>query len=80
MPSVRSWDGEHVLYHPGSGDTHLLDDDAMRVLEALRAGPASAAQLAARLAPDEDAQEGGAQALALAAGLAALGLLERDPA
>jgi PqqD family protein of HPr-rel-A system len=80
VPLVRSWDDEHVLFHPGSGDTHLLDDDALRVLAALRAGPATAAQLAARLAPDQEAPAIAALALSLAADLAALGLLERDPA
>ena len=53
----RCWDGECVLYNDLSGDTHLLDEFALALLEQLRAGPQPAAQLAAafELARHEDA-------------------------
>jgi PqqD family protein of HPr-rel-A system len=34
----RGWDGAFVLYNDLSGDTHLLSDDAMALLLALRDG------------------------------------------
>ena len=52
------WDGECVLYNDLSGDTHLLDEFALALLEQLRAGPQAAAQLAAAFeleAQDADA-------------------------
>jgi len=54
----RCWDGECVLYNDLSGDTHLLDEFALALLEQLKAGPQAAAQLAAAFeldAQDEDA-------------------------
>jgi PqqD family protein of HPr-rel-A system len=35
----RSWDGETLLFNDLSGDTHLLDGNAMAVLLALQGGP-----------------------------------------
>lgn len=46
----RSWDGEHVVYHPAAGDTHLLGDAAAQVLTCLQAQPAESSTLAAGLA------------------------------
>ncbi|QGZ40590.1 HPr-rel-A system PqqD family peptide chaperone [Pseudoduganella flava] len=43
----RGWDGACVLYNDLSGDTHLLSDDAMRLLLALRDGDVGADELAA---------------------------------
>lgn len=44
---LRRW-GEHVVvYDDRSGDTHLLDDPAGRVLERLASGAASRAELLA---------------------------------
>jgi PqqD family protein of HPr-rel-A system len=43
----RGWDGACVLYNDLSGDTHLLSDDAMRLLLALRDGDVNADELAA---------------------------------
>lgn len=41
----RCWDDEAVLYNDLSGATHLLGVAAVCVLEALRSGPASEADL-----------------------------------
>lgn len=42
----RGWDEEFLVYNPVSGDTHLLDARAMRLLLALQAGPLAGAELA----------------------------------
>lgn len=42
----RCWDGECVLYNDLSGDTHLLDEFALALLQQLQAQPQSAEQLA----------------------------------
>ena len=46
----REWDGEWVVFHPDSGDTHLLDPFAARVLKRLEDAPATADMLVQRLA------------------------------
>lgn len=46
---VRQWDDEVVLYHAATGATHLLSPEALVVLDALAAGPASETALAALL-------------------------------
>ncbi|HEX8606157.1 MAG TPA: hypothetical protein VF774_26180 [Pseudoduganella sp.] len=43
----RGWDGAFVLYNDLSGDTHLLSDDAMALLLALRDGDVAPEELAA---------------------------------
>jgi PqqD family protein of HPr-rel-A system len=43
----RCWDGECVLYNDLSGDTHLLDEAALALLQHLQAAPQAAAQLVA---------------------------------
>lgn len=43
----RGWDGAFVLYNDLSGDTHLLSDDAMALLLALRDGDVAPDELAA---------------------------------
>lgn len=48
--SVRHWDDEYVVYHPGSGDTHLLDASRYLLLTQLGREPAPAAVIAERLA------------------------------
>lgn len=45
----RGFDSEWVVFHPDSGDTHLLDPVAAATLRLLEVGPASAATLAERL-------------------------------
>lgn len=52
--TCREWDGEAVLFNDLSGSTHLLDGAALDVLDALRAGPADTATIAARLADHVD--------------------------
>lgn len=47
--ACRGWDGEYVLYNSLSGDTHLLDEAALRLLRALDGHPASIPALAAQL-------------------------------
>ena len=42
----RCHDGECVLFNDLTGDTHLLDESALALLEALRQAPQSAADLA----------------------------------
>lgn len=42
----RGWDGAFVLYNDLSGDTHLLSEDAMTLLLALRDGDVTADELA----------------------------------
>jgi PqqD family protein of HPr-rel-A system len=51
----RCWDGECVLYNDLSGDTHLLDEFALALLEQLQRAPQAAAQLAAAFGFDPDA-------------------------
>jgi PqqD family protein of HPr-rel-A system len=43
----RGWDGAFVLYNDLSGDTHLLSEEAMDLLLALRDGDTTPAELAA---------------------------------
>ena len=45
----RCWEGECVLYNDLTGDTHLLGEFALALLELLRAAPLPAARLAAEL-------------------------------
>jgi PqqD family protein of HPr-rel-A system len=72
----RGWDGEYVLYNDLSGDTHLLAEPALRVLQALQRGPCDEAALDALLATADGA---GIDPAALLAGLEALSLIEFDP-
>ena len=48
--SVRHWDDDYVVYHPGSGDTHLLDASRYLLLIHLGREPAPAVVIAERLA------------------------------
>lgn len=43
------WEDETFMYHPATGETHVLNRSAARVLEALAAGPLSTAELAGQL-------------------------------
>ncbi len=46
----REWDGEHVFYHGGAGDTHRFSEAAALVLQRLMAAPADESGLATLLA------------------------------
>lgn len=50
----RCWDGECVLYNDLSGDTHLLDEFALALLEQLQRAPQAAADLAAAFGLESD--------------------------
>lgn len=51
----RAWDDEHVVFHPASGDTHLLNAFTAEVLRALEECPATGSELTQLLAPACDA-------------------------
>jgi PqqD family protein of HPr-rel-A system len=53
----RQWDGESVLYNDLSGDTHLLGEAAIVLLQALRNGPATCLALAAILKTEFETDE-----------------------
>lgn len=67
---IRSWQGETVVFHRESGDTHLVDELTARVLRRLDAGALDEAQLAACLDV-----EGGADFRDMLNHLAASGLI-----
>jgi PqqD family protein of HPr-rel-A system len=46
----RVWDDEVVIYHPESGDTHLLNPAAAEMLQVLEQGPASSKALSEHIA------------------------------
>lgn len=46
---IRTWDDEVVVYEATSGNTHLLDTMAARVLETLTAAPADSKAIAQAL-------------------------------
>lgn len=50
----RFWDNQVVVYHADSGDTHLLNPGAGRILMSLRAGPATFDESIGRLASSTD--------------------------
>jgi PqqD family protein of HPr-rel-A system len=45
----QSWDDEFVVYHSGSGDTHLLDVVAAEALQSLQKKPANLSELARKV-------------------------------
>ncbi len=79
----RCWDGECVLYNDLSGDTHLLDEFALALLEQLQAAPQAAAQLAAAFdldgVADPDADDDAAMLQTVLDDLAALHLVDILP-
>jgi len=52
----RSWEGETVVYHPPSGDTHILHPLAAEILRHLDGHTIDIAQLAAHVAQTFDLQ------------------------
>jgi len=52
----RFWDGEFVVFHANSCDTHLLNPLAAEVLRALTGAPASAPELARHLCSELGAE------------------------
>jgi len=87
---MRSWDDEHVIYHPAAGNTHLLGDAAAQVLALLQAqklaGAASshgavrtvdlANALAGYCSPDEQ-PHADELSMTILSDLESLGLIER---
>jgi len=47
---LRYWDGDYVVYNPLTGNTHVLDIVAGKVLEIIMAGPATSAELCQHIA------------------------------
>lgn len=47
---MRGWDAEYVIFHAGSGDTHLINHGAQFILQCLRIGMAETNQLVDQLA------------------------------
>ena len=77
----RAWGDQHVVYNDLSGDTHLLNADAMRLLLALRPAALDEASLVAELCRQLDLHDDPetAQDVALTlAELARLSLIEKS--
>lgn len=70
----RQWEQEAVLFNDLSGDTHLLDADALALLLAVRDGAADLAALRAALGADDDADD---TLQAMLEQLAAISLIEQ---
>lgn len=74
-------DDGHVVYHGGSGDTHLIDDAASALLRLLQTGPQTSLVLSARLVAEGRvaADEAPEYTAMLLQELARLGLVEPCP-
>lgn len=70
----RQWEQEAVLFNDLSGDTHLLDADALALLLAVRDGAADVAALRAALGAEDEADD---VLQALLEQLAAISLIEQ---
>lgn len=78
----RNWLGEVVLYNDLSGDTHLLDESALHLLQVLQGGPAEERALATSVRAmfeGEDGEVDDASVAQMLAELAALALIEPTP-
>ena len=75
LTHVREWDGEFVVYHAPSGDTHLLNEPGMRVLNSLCAQPATEEELLNSFSDVVDSRELAADIDELLQQLARLGLI-----
>ncbi len=56
---TQEWDGMLVLFHGGSGDTHLLDSSATRIYKILHQGPADTEELLLAVETTAAASAGG---------------------
>ncbi len=70
----RQWEQEAVLFNDLSGDTHLLDADALALLLAVRDGAGDVAALRAALGAEDEADD---VLQALLEQLAAISLIEQ---
>lgn len=77
----QAWDDGEVVYHRGSGDTHLIDEAAADVLRALGRRPMDVGALASLVGPALDYPEADAEAYVreLLKELARLALVEPAP-
>lgn len=74
----RGWGDEFVIYNSLSGDTHLIDADAMDILLLLQGGAADNAALLAALAHSGAMAEDASNSLAMVLDqLQSLSLVER---
>lgn len=76
----RQWDQEAVLFNDLSGDTHLLDADALAVLLAVQGGAADLAALRAALGAEDDDEakaEANAALASMLEQLASISLIEQ---
>ena len=76
----RCWDGEHVVYHPAAGDTHLLGDAAVDLLASLDGQALDSEALSdamRRYCTADESQDVLALTNAMLADLESLGLIER---
>lgn len=73
----RGWDGQFVIYNSLSGDTHLIDTDAMDILLLLQRGGATQPALLAALSDDAAGQDDAACVAALLAELQSYWLVEQ---
>ena len=74
----RRWDDQYVVFHPASGDTHLLNGVTAGMLRRLEQGPADADDLKQMVNPGsaEEAAELSARIEKLLAWFDDLGLIE----
>lgn len=79
----RCWDGECAYYQSASGDTHLLSEAAVCLLELLQQGPRDlndlTSNLSQRFEPPSEPSQMGSHVLALLDDLAKARLVECSP-
>jgi len=52
----KEWDSQLVLYHTGSGDTHLFDQSGYQLLKLLQTKPRTLSELERQLWSDDEDQ------------------------
>lgn len=50
----KSWDDEHLVYHSGSGDVHLLNPLIVEILRALQKSPLSLLEMEKKFSVTND--------------------------